>query len=375
MLTIAHLITGLETGGAERMLARLVATTDRRRFRSIVISLTGPGAIGPQIEASGVALYTLGARRGLPDPRAVVRLARILRERRPDIVQTWLYHADLLGLLAWLLGRAPHLVWNFRATESIGSTVVRKLLGWFSGVPDAVIVNSVAGQRYHQGLGFHPRRWIHIPNGFDTALLKPDPASRQHRRDELGLAGDAVAILLPARYHPLKDHANFLAAAALLSARRPELRYAFVGAGIGPDNPALAAAIAAHGLGDRVLLLGERRDLDALYPAFDIVSLSSSIGEGFPNVLGEAMCCGIPCVATDSGDAALIIGDTGAVVPPRDPAALAAAWDRVVAVGPEGRRALGAAARERIVQHYNLAAIVARYEAVYEAVYEAIAAG
>jgi glycosyltransferase involved in cell wall biosynthesis len=368
MLTIAHLITGLETGGAERMLARLVAATDRGRFRSVAISVTGPGTIGRQIAEAGIELRTLGVQRGLPDPRALTRLRAILREFRPDILQTWLYHADFLGLLAYWLGSGPRLIWNLRATETVGSRFVRPLLARFSAVPDAVIVNSLAGQRYHQQLGYRPRRWIPIPNGFDTVTLRPDPRARQRSRGELGLGDDAIAILLPARYHPMKDHATFLAAAAQLAAVRPEVHFCLVGAGIGPDNRALAAAIAARGLGDRVSLLGERGSLDAVYPAFDIVSLSSAFGEGFPNVLGEAMCCEVPCVATDTGDSALIVGDAGLVVPAREPAALAAAWDRVIAVGPDARRALGVAARQRIIREYGLDRIVSLYETAYETI-------
>jgi glycosyltransferase involved in cell wall biosynthesis len=368
MLTIAHLITGLETGGAERMLARLVAGTDRERLAPLVISLTGPGTIGAQITAAGVPLYTLGVRRGLPDPRALLRLGRILSRHRADILQTWLYHADLLGLAAHLLGLAPRLVWNLRATESIGSPVVRRILAWSSAMPDAVVVNSASGQRYHERLGYRPRAWVLLPNGFDTETLRPNPAARARQRAAMGLAEADFAILLPARYHPVKDHMTFLAAAALLASRRPEARFFLIGAGTGADNRLLSAAIAAYRLDDRVARLGERRDLDDLYPAFDLVTLSSALGEGFPNVLGEAMCCGVPCVATDSGDAAAMIGDTGAVVPPRDPTALAAAWERLVAIGPAGRAMLGAAARERVVSRYPLPAIIARYEALYQAI-------
>lgn len=368
MLTIAHLITGLETGGAERMLARLVAGIDRRRFAPLVISVTDAGAIGPAITAAGVPLFTLGARRGVPDPRALWRLARILRRHRAEILQTWLYHADFLGLIAHVMGQVPRLVWNLRATQSIGSAMVRRMLAWSSAIPDAVVVNSASGQRYHERLGYRPRAWVYLPNGFDTDALRPDPAARARQRAALGLAETDLAILLPARYHPTKDHETFLAAAVMLAARRPEARFFLAGPGTGPDSRALSGAIAACGAGDRVSRLGDRRDLDALYPAFDLVTLSSALGEGFPNVLGEAMCCGIPCVATDSGDAASVIGDTGAVVPPRDPAALAAGWERLAALGPAGRAAQGARARERIVSRYALPAIIARYEALYEAI-------
>jgi glycosyltransferase involved in cell wall biosynthesis len=368
VLTIAHLITGLETGGAERMLARLVTAGDRSRHRSVVISLTGLGTTGQQITEAGIDIRTLGAQRGLPDPRAVFRLRAILRELRPDVLQTWLYHADFLGLLAHWLGSAPQLVWNLRSTETVGSRVVRPLLARFSAVPDAIVVNSLAGKRFHHRLGYRPRRWIHIPNGFDTAVLRPDPEVRQQGRSELGLAAETVAILLPARYHPMKDHATFLGAAARLAAQRPEVHFCLIGTAIEPGNRALASAIAAHGLGGRVSLLGERATLDTLYPAVDIVSLSSAFGEGFPNVLAEAMSCEVPCVATDTGDAALIVGDTGLIVPPRDPTALATVWDRLIAIGADGRRALGAAARRRIVANYDLSRIVSQYAAAYETI-------
>src|SRR5579864_96047 len=174
MLTVLHLITGLETGGAEGMLARLATGSDRQRFRHVVVSMTGAGAIGPAIAASGVSVRSLGIRRNAPDPVGLLRLRHVLREFRPDILQTWLYHADLLGLAAWRLGWAPHLLWNVRSTETIGSGVVRRLLARWSALPDAVIVNSLEGRRFHEALGYRPKRWVNIPNGFDTAALKPD---------------------------------------------------------------------------------------------------------------------------------------------------------------------------------------------------------
>lgn len=366
MLTVLHLITGLETGGAEGMLARLATGGDRERFRHIVVSMTGPGAIGPSIAAAGLPVRSLGIRRNVPNPLGLLRLRRVLREFRPDILQTWLYHADLLGLAARRLGWAPRLVWNLRSTETVGSAVVRRLLARWSRLPDAVIVNSLQGRRFHEALGYRPRRWLHIPNGFDTAALKPDAEAGSRQRAALGIGSDALVILLPARYHPMKDHATFIAAASRLTQARPEARFVLVGSGAEAGNRALAELISAHGIGDRVLLLGERRDLAAIYPAADVVTSSSAFGEGFPNVLGEAMCSGIPCVATDIGDSAEIIGETGAIVPPGDPAALAAGWEKLAALDPDARRKLGAAARARVIERYDLAAIIAQYEAFYE---------
>ena len=368
MLTVVHLITGLETGGAEGMLARLVARCDSARLRSAVVSLTQPGMVGQAIVEVGVPLFSLGMRRGVPDPRGLLRLRRVLRAWRPQVLQTWLYHADLLGLVAWRFGWAPHLVWNLRCTEMMESGWLTGLLARGSGLPDAIVVNSREGRRVHEALGYRPRRWVYLPNGFDTAALRPDPAGGRRQRQALGIADDAFVVLLPARWHKMKDHATFLAAAARFAAAHPAACFALAGSGIDPANRALADVIAAHGLADRVLLLGERRDLGAIYPAADIVTVSSAFGEGFPNVLGEAMSCGIPCAATAIGDAAEIVGEAGIVVPPRDPAALAAAWERLAALGPEGRRALGAQARARVVENYDLAAIARRYEALYETI-------
>jgi glycosyltransferase involved in cell wall biosynthesis len=365
MVTILHLITGLETGGAEGMLARLVTRTDRSRFRSVVVSMTDMGAVGPVIAGAGIAVETLGIRRGMIDPRGVSRLIRLLRRYRPDIVQTWLYHADLLGLIVDRLGYAPRLAWNIRCSDMAGPGAVRAILSRFSARPATVIINSHAGRRFHEGIGYHPRRWEYIPNGYDTALLRPDETARLRMRAALGIDPPASVIGMAARYHPMKDHANFLAAAARQAAARPDIVFVLLGAAIDSANRDLVRAIEAHGLMPRLRLLGERADMNAVYPALDILTLSSAYGEGFPNVLAEAMACGVPCVATDNGDAAEILGDTGIIVPPRDPQALAAGWHRLIALGPGGRRALGIRARARVVENYELNRIVPRFEALY----------
>jgi len=364
MVTVLHLITGLATGGAEGMLARLVTRTDRSRFRSVVVSMTDTGTIGPLIAGAGIPVEALGIRRGTVDPSGVMRLVRVLRRYRPDIVQTWLYHADLLGLIVARLGYARHLAWNIRCSDMAGLTLVRAILSRCSAMPERVIINSHAGRRFHEGIGYHPRRWEYIPNGYDTVMLRPDEGARNRLRAALGIDPSATVIGLPARYHPMKDHAGFLAAARQIAAD-PDAVFVLLGAGIEPANRDLVRAIEAQGLTLRLRLLGERADMSAVYPALDIATLSSAFGEGFPNALGEAMACGVPCVATDSGDAAEIIGPTGIIVPPRDPQALAEGWRRMITLGHEGRRALGLTARARIVENYDLDRVVQRFEALY----------
>jgi glycosyltransferase involved in cell wall biosynthesis len=365
MPRILHLITGLQAGGAEGMLARLVTRTDRARFPSVVVSMTDIGTLGPVIAGAGIPVEALGIRRGAVDPRGLTRFIGLLRRHRPDIVQTWLYHADLLGLIAQQLGYAPLLAWNIRCSDVVGSSVLPAILSRFSSRPAAIIVNSLVGRRFHEHIGYHPRCWEYIPNGYDTAALRPDDAARHRLRATLGIDPSAIVIGLPARYHAMKDHATFLAAAARQAASRPDVAFLLIGRRIEATNRDLMQAIEAHGLMPRLRLLGERADMNAVYPALDIATLTSAFGEGFPNVLAEAMACGAPCVATDSGDVTEILGPTGIVVPPRDPEALAAGWQRMIDLGAEGRRALGGAARARIVENYDLDQIVSRFEALY----------
>ncbi|MDR3517600.1 MAG: glycosyltransferase [Azospirillaceae bacterium] len=370
-ITIAHLITGLESGGAEAMLARLVSAMDGRRFRNVVICMTHPGPLADTIVAGGIPVYSLGLRRGRADPRALVKLVATLRREAPMVLQTWLYHADLLGALAAPLAGVARLAWNLRCSNmdmrQYGrvSRLLPSILARLSRLPDAVMVNSEAGLGAHARHGYRPRRWEVIPNGFDVDRFRPDPDAAMQLRATLGLPFDCVLIGLPARFDPMKDHATFLAAAGELAQEVPNVRFLLVGRGAEPGIPALDALIALYGLAGRVVMLGERHDMDRILPALDIVALSSAFGEGFPNVLGEAMACGVPCATTDVGDAARIVGRLGRVVPPRSPSALAAAWRSILQLGPDGRRQLGETARRHIEESYALPAIVRRYENFY----------
>ena len=367
MIRIAHVISGLDTGGAEVMLAKLVGAMDRARFSNSVISLTDRGQLGHQIESSGVAVYTLGMRRGRPNILALPRLIRLLRTLRPNIVQSWLYHADLLSTLASKYSGSPILIWNVRCSNmDLGqyrslTRWVQRVLAWRSATPAAVVVNSEAGKRQHERLGYRPRRWDVIPNGFDTQRFRPDSSVRSSVRKEWHVQEDAVIVALVARVDPMKDHAAFLEAAQEVAKARRNVCFFLVG----KDTQALAPAVAARGLTERTRILGHRSDIECLLPGVDVLCLSSGFGEGFPNVLGEAMSCGVPCVSTDVGDARSIIADTGIVVPAHDPAALAHAIIDLIDRGPAARELLGRAARARVETEYSLARIVDRYTALY----------
>lgn len=370
-MTVVHLITGLFRGGAETMLAKLVSEMDRDRFRNVVVSLMSPGPLSKEIEAAGVPVHSLGISRSALNPLAIFRLRALLERMRPDILQTWLYHADLLGIVGRTLSSKPIFVWNIRCTDpeidsaSFTAKATRRILTSVSTLPDCVIANSESGRDLHQRLGYRPPRWEVIPNGFDIGRFRPNPAYRREVRCELGIGQDAFLIGLAAGFRPMKDHPTFVRAAARFGAARPQARFLLVGKGMTPDNSAITALLREHGIADRFVLAGERADMERLFPALDLAVLTSNSGEGFPNVFGEAMACGVPCIGTDVGDIGRIVADTGLVLPPRDPSAFAAGFENLWRLGAEARQDLGRAARERIARLYSLSAIVRKYEELY----------
>ncbi|MEQ9349303.1 MAG: glycosyltransferase, partial [Alphaproteobacteria bacterium] len=289
-----------------------------------------------------------------------MRFRRLLRQVRPHVIQTWLYHADLFGLLADALpGRSPPFLWNIRCADTglAGRSPMAwrmlKTLARNAHRPAAVVVNSAAGQAYHEGIGYRPRRWALIANGFDTASLAPDASMRSEVRRELGLADQTVAIGLFARLHPIKDHATFLRAAALAETHRPDLAFVLVGRGLERDDPALARLLAATAKPRNLHLLGPRHDATRLMQGLDMACLTSH-SEGFPNVIGEAMATGLPAVVSDAGDMAVMVGDTGRVVAAGDVEGFARAFCELAAITPDARKALGRAARQRIADNYDL---------------------
>lgn len=364
------MITGLSTGGAERALYNVLAEGLAQRFESAVISLLDEGTIGGPIRELGVPVYGLHIRRGLPTPGAVGRLWRRLRAFRPDIIQGWMYHGNLVASVAVCLapGR-PALAWNIRhslydlkAEKPLTRQVIRanRLL---SGAVDAIIYNSHLSCSQHESFGFQNSRAVVIPNGFDLQRLRPDLATGMAVRQELGLPRDATVIGHVARFHPMKDHVSFLRAAVQVARQYPSTRFLLVGRDVSPDNATLAGIVPPELL-ERFVFTGQRSDPHRLMQAMDVFC-SSSNSESSPNVLGEAMACGVPCVTTDVGDSAAIVGDTGFVVPPADWRALASKMERMVCMNPEQRRVMGRAARERIQSHYGLSSVVAQYADFY----------
>jgi len=360
------------------MLYRLLSHIDRSRFENVVISLTGLGTLGTKIESLGIPVITLGKREaGLPGSIGWGRLLLLslmgfwrlvlqLKRARPTILQTWLYHSDLFGLMAGKLAGVPAIVWNLRCTNlKIKRDFAMRLLASLSVYPQGVLVNSSAGQQFHETEGYRPKKWVLIPNGFDLNVFRPDSGARKSLRDERRLPEEAFLIGLIARVDPLKGHDTFLHGAKLLLEHKKDVHFVLAGSQVDHDNSSLVTDIKALGLSGHVHLLGERQDIQNVIAALDVLT-NSSTAEGFPNVVGEAMACGVPCVVTDVGDSAFLVGVTGRLVPPGNPDLLAQAWIELVEMDREKRVQLGMAARERIRGRFDITSVVKRYEACYE---------
>ena len=367
-----HVISGLARAGAETALHKLVAALRGSGVESTVVSLSSGGALEADIRALGVPVESLGMARGTPpSPGALYRLAAAVRRFQPDVVHGWMYHGNLAATAAVAVARssAP-VVWSIHSSltdigaEKRSTALVVRLGALVSSRAARIVYVSGLSAGQHEAAGYASDRRVVIPIGFDTARFAPSPGARQALRAALGLPDGAVTIGHVARYHPLKDHENLLRAAAILAARRSEPRFILVGSGVDAANPELVRLTAAQPLMDRVLMLGERENVTGLTAGFDIATLASR-AEAFPNVIGEAMACGVPVVTTDVGDAAAIVGETGRIVPPRDSAALAHAWDEMLEIGPDGRERLGRAARQRILDHFSMSSVARRYEQLY----------
>jgi glycosyltransferase involved in cell wall biosynthesis len=372
MIKVMHVITTLGPAGAEKVLCGIVSAMDGTRFKNEVVSLTGILDLAERMQAIGVPVRTLRMKKSVPNPLLVIRLANWIRESKPDVIHTWMYHANLVGSLAARLAGNVPVVWGIHHTvldprvDKRRTMFVNRACALLSGrLPARIVLCSQAAMPIHKELGYDTERLEVIPNGFDLEQVKPDPAARASVREELGVSEDAFLIGLAARFHPQKDHRNFVRAAARLHRQFPNAHFLLCGRDVTWQNAELAGWIDQEGIRTCCHLLGPREDVVRLFAAMDVATTASLSGEAFPLVIGEAMACGTPCVVTDVGDSALIVGDTGAVVPPRNDAALAESWRKLLEAGPEARRRLGMAARRRVQEHFSLPSIVERYQAVY----------
>lgn len=369
MPQVLHVISGLGVGGAEMALYRLVANAKDGCYKHTVVALTPGGAMEDRLRNAGIELTTFDFKTA--PISHFFNLLLLMRRSRPDIVQTWMYHADMLGGMAARLSGNRNIIWGVRTSElTAGSAqftaVVRKACAFLSRwIPHTIVCVAEAARSAHVHDGYDPKRMVVVPNGFDLSRLVADDESLRELRERCGFGEDDVVVGTVGRFNVSKDQANFIRAAGILARRHVNLRFLMVGRGLEAHNAELMRWISETGFPERFVLLGERADVPICLAAMDIFCLSSR-NEGFPNVAGEAMAMGLPCVVTDVGDAALLVGDAGVVVPKENSEALAHGIDTLLGMTQEGRRKLGLRARERIHAEFTVERTRERFEALYQ---------
>jgi glycosyltransferase involved in cell wall biosynthesis len=374
-MKLLYLTTGLNMGGAEVMLYNLLSNIDRDRFEPTVISLMDKGVFGEQIEQLNIPVHTAGMLIGKPTVASIRQLIELIKQVQPDLIQGWMYHGNLAAqFYNFVTGKKTPVLWSIHhSLHSISSEkpltqAIIRLGSWSSKYVDRVAYVSEKSQAQHQKIGYSKANSCVIPNGFDTTKFQPSAQIRHQFRQELEISNDTFLIGSLARYHPMKDHANFLKAAKVLLADYPETKFVLIGTNVDYENQTLTNLIDELDISNNVLLLGQRRDIPQITPALDILTSSSAFGEAFPLVIGEAMSCGVPCIVTDIGDSAWIVGDTGKVVSSKNPTALAQAWQEMITMNASSRANLGQAARKRIIDKFSLNTIVKQYEQLYQSV-------
>ena len=369
---ICHVIITLRfLGGAERMLVRLLMANPEFSDQRMVLVLRHAGEWGEQLKLAGVTVHELGMQSALDIPRVFIQLQQLMREFQPDIVQTWMYHADLLGgLAAWFSGYKT-IIWGIRRTslsfyDTKATWLIMKVCAWLSGwLPRKIICVAEAGRKAHIQSGYNANLMAVISNGFDFDNLTATIEQRNALRSAYGLLEDDLVIGCVGRFNSAKGQYNFIKAAALIAVNYPNVRYMLVGLNCHTSNTQLIAWITKNRLQGSFILLGERTDIPICLAAMDIFCMPSRT-EGFPNALGEAMAMGLPCVATDVGDTKILVGDTAALVPAQDELSLAHALIGLITMTKEQRFQMGEKARDHVLAEFSIEKACERYSAVYQ---------
>jgi len=370
-MKILFVITGLSTGGAEMMLIKVLEHLDRRRFQPYVISLSPLGELAPRISALGVSVRSVDMKGGLSDMVGFVSLLRMIKTIQPDVVHTWMYHADLLGGLAARLAGVKAIGWGIHNSNldadktKLSTRAIVRLCAFFSPwLPRLILSCSEQARLIHIEKGYAAEKMVVVPNGFDLMRFKPDNTARHSVRKELGLMQDVLLVGLIGRFDLQKNHAGFFRAAGYLLEKMPSVRFLLAGKDIASANSSLLQMAKDAGVLENCHFLGLRDDMPRLMAALDVLA-SSSDGEAFPNVLGEAMACGVPCAVTDAGDSVVIVGDVGRSVAVGDMRGLAVAMQELLCLSPEEKQSLREKIRHRVLSHYEISQVVRDYEDFY----------
>jgi glycosyltransferase involved in cell wall biosynthesis len=370
---ILHIITGLNNGGAEGVLYRLCKYD--LSAKHIVVSMMDEGKYGSLLREAGVEVYRLNMQKGRVTLTGLWLLFKLIRQNKPDIIQTWMYHADLIGGVVARLAGVKNIFWNIRQSafdekkSKKTSILIAKLCARLSGfVPKRVVCCAEEAVRVHVDLGYTQSKMTVIGNGYDLSQFAVNTQFTSDFKAELSVKLDQVLLGMVGRFDPQKDHFGLFEALAIVKQTHSNFKFALIGKQLSKLNIELVEAINHHQLPENLILLDQRTDIPVVMNGLDIHVLSSAFGEAFPNVLAEAMGCGTPCVTTDVGDAALIVGETGWVVPPKDPKALANVILQAIEEKQANHQAWlnrKQACRERIVENFGIDTMIKNYHQVW----------
>lgn len=369
MKKIMHVITGLGDGGAEGVLTRLCLLS--KNLEHEVVSLIDAGKYGEVLVAAGIKVHYLKMNPARPNPLKLIKLISIIRESKPSVVQTWMYHADLLGGIAAKLAGVKRVIWGVRhSTLDKGnakrSTIyVARLLARLSYfIPDKIVCCARKALEVHAELGYDKSKLTLIPNGYDLESLRHDPEAGFRIRKELCISKDSFLIGKVGRYDPFKDHSNLLKALSIIKNSGIEFTCLLVGNRLTTENKLLTKEIADLGLTDCIQLVGQRADIPAIMNALDLHVLASS-SEAFPNVLAEAMACGVVCVSTDVGDAKEILNEPNFICSPKNPEMLSELIIKAQYFWVNDKLRWSEFKQhniDRIISQYSIASMVRQYE-------------
>ncbi|MGL5023155.1 MAG: glycosyltransferase [Cetobacterium sp.] len=369
MIKIVQIITGLGNGGAETMLYKLLENIDRKKYDIKVISLMDKGIMGPKIEKLGIEVYTLNMKKGIPSFIIIKKVIRLCKNA--DIIQSWMYHADLLSFIISIFTKPKKLIWgihhsNLEKDKNKRTTIlIAKINSILSKYVTKIVSCSIVATEVHKKIGFDSSKIVTIPNGFSISKFFYIKTAKDELCKELNIDQNKKIFSLVGRWEILKDHENCLKALKILNQKRNDFVLLLCGTGINKNNIKLINIIKENELEDKVYLLDRRDDIPKIMSATDIY-LSSSSGEGFPNVIGEAMSCETICVVTDVGDSAYIVGDTGIVIPRKEPQLLSEAIEKVLEYSPEEVIKRKKMARQRIIDNFEILFITKKYNELYE---------
>lgn len=372
---IRHLIGSLDRGGAEHFLVRLVVGIAKREptWRQSVWTLTNNVPLAADLQRAAVEVRTFDGGKSLDGIARLAALPGAMASEPCSLLQCWMYHAEVMGVLGRMRGARAPQVWTLRQSRlssDANSRMTRLLMrvgAWGSRhVPAAIVAGSEAAREAHRAIGYRAPLMPTIHNGVDVTHFAPNAESRARRRATWGLDADTIAIGYLARVSAVKAHGDLLAAAARLidTPGLPRWRLVLVGSGTARGKEPLASMIRKAGLEAQVICAGVDADPAAALAGFDI-AVSSSLGEGFPNAVAEGMATGIPTVATDVGDTRVLLGDSLYLVPPAQPESLATAIMTLLRLSASDRRALGDSLRRRVEQRFDIAAAIDAYVALY----------